>query len=257
MIITNDTELEGMRTAGLLAGRVLQYIEQFVIPGVTTNKLDALCHDYIVNNLQSIPASLGYEGFPKSVCISPNHIVCHGVPSEKILKKGDIVNIDVALIKDEFYGDTSKMFFVGQPTVLAKRLVEVTHQSMIEGIKQVAPGKMTSVIGYAIEKYIKRFNYSAVQQYGGHGIGRIYHELPHILHFGTKIGEVEMVEGMIFTIEPMINVGDYRVKTLKDGWTVVTKDHKLSAQFEHTILVTSSGFEVLTLRGNEDFIVVR
>lgn len=252
MIITNDTELEGMKTAGLLAGRVLQYIEQFVIPGVTTNKLDTLCHDYIVNDLQSIPTSLNYKGFPKSVCISPNNVVCHGIPSEKVLKQGDIINIDVGLTKDGFIGDTSKMFFVGKPTVMGKRLAEATYQGMIEGIKQVAPGKMTSVIGSTIEKYIKQFNYSVVQQYGGHGVGRIYHEAPQISHFKTKIGEVEMVEGMIFTIEPMINVGDYRVKLLKDGWTVVTKDHKLSAQSEHTILVTSSGFEVLTLRDDED-----
>lgn len=252
MIITNDAELQGMRVAGSLAARVLQHIEQFVTPGITTNKLDSLCHDYIVDELESIPASLNYKGFPKSVCISPNRVVCHGIPSEKVLKKGDIINIDVGLIKDGFYGDTSKMFFVGQPSVLAKRLVEATYQGMIEGIKQVAPGKMTSAIGYTIEKYINQFNYSVVRDYGGHGVGRVYHEDPQIAHFGTNSSEVRMVEGMVFTIEPMINVGDFRVKRLPDNWTVVTKDHRLSAQFEHTILVTSSGFEVLTLRDDED-----
>lgn len=251
MIITNDDELQGMRTAGSLAASVLQYIEQFVTPGVTTAKLDELCHDYIVNDLESIPTSLNYKGFPKSVCISPNHVICHGVPSEKVLKKGDIINIDVGVTKDGFIGDTSKMFFVGKPSVLAKRLVEATYQGMIEGIKQVAPGRMTSVIGHAIEKHIKQFNYSVVRQYCGHGVGRVYHEAPQILHFATTDGEVEMVEGMIFTIEPMVNVGDFRAKILPDQWTVVTKDRKLSAQWEHTILVTSTGFEVLTLREDE------
>lgn len=240
-----------MRVAGKLAAEVLEMIAPHVQPGITTLELDKICHDYIVNEQDAIPAPLNYRGFPRSICTSVNQVVCHGIPSEKRLKKGDIVNIDITVIKDGFHGDTSKMFSVGQPSVLAKRLVEVTQQALWIGIKQVRPGCRLGDIGHAIQTHVESYNYSIVREYCGHGIGREFHEDPQVLHYGQAGTGAELRPGMCFTIEPMVNAGKQQVKLKPDGWTVVTKDRSLSAQFEHTILVKDDGFEVLTLRDEE------
>ncbi len=250
--IKTPEEIEKMRVAGRLAADVLEMIGPHVQPGVTTEELDRICHDYIVNEQQAIPAPLNYRGFPKSVCTSVNHVVCHGIPGGKKLKAGDILNIDITVIKDEFHGDTSKMFYVGEPPKYAQKLVETTYQCMRTGIEMVRPGVHLGDIGHAIQTLAESHGYAVVREYCGHGIGRVFHEDPQVLHYGTPGTGMELVEGMTFTIEPMINAGKRQVKLLGDGWTVVTKDHKLSAQWEHTILVTADGFEVLTLRSDEE-----
>jgi methionyl aminopeptidase len=249
--IKTPEEIEKMRIAGRLAAEVLEMIAPHVVPGVTTDELDKICHDYIVNEQQAIPAPLNYHGFPKSICTSVNYQVCHGIPSNKRLKKGDIVNIDITVIKDGYHGDTSKMFYVGPPSVLAKRITEISHECLMLGIRMVRPGIRLGDIGHAIQSYAESNNCSVVREYCGHGIGREFHEEPQVLHYGNPDTGMELVAGMTFTIEPMINTGKRHTKLLKDGWTVVTKDHSLSAQWEHTILVTDTGFEVLTLRKGE------
>ncbi|MEW8027531.1 MAG: type I methionyl aminopeptidase [Candidatus Thiodiazotropha sp.] len=249
--IKTAEEIEKMRVAGRLAAEVLEMIVPHVRPGVTTQELDRICHEYIVDEQAAIPAPLNYRGFPKSICTSVNQVVCHGIPGEKRLKKGDIVNIDITVIKDGFHGDTSKMFCIGQPSVLAKRLIEVTQQALWIGIKKVGPGCHLGDIGHAIQSHVESYNYSIVREYCGHGIGREFHEDPQVLHYGQPGTGVELKPGMCFTIEPMVNAGKQQVKLKPDGWTVVTKDRSLSAQFEHTILVKDDGFEVLTLRDEE------
>ncbi|MCW9079248.1 MAG: type I methionyl aminopeptidase [Gammaproteobacteria bacterium] len=251
VIIKTPDEIEKMRVAGRLAAEVLEMIGEHVKPGVSTDKLDRICHDYIVNEQQAIPAPLNYRGFPKSICTSVNHQVCHGIPGNKILKGGDIVNIDITVIKDGFHGDTSKMFFVGKPSVLSQRLVDITQKAMWKGIELVRPGIHLGDIGHAIQKFVESNGYSVVQEYCGHGIGRGFHEDPQVLHYGTPDTGVTLQAGMTFTIEPMVNAGKRNVKLLPDGWTVVTKDRKPSAQWEHTLLVTADGYEVLTLRKEE------
>ncbi len=244
--IKNPDEIEKMRVAGRLAADVLQMIGPHVQPGVTTGELDRICHDYIVNVQQAIPAPLNYKGFPKSICTSVNHVVCHGIPGDKKLKKGDIVNIDVTVIKDGYHGDTSRMFFVAEPSIQAKRLVSVCHECMLMGIAQVRPGARLGDIGHVIQTHAEANGYSVVREYCGHGIGRVFHEDPQILHYGRPGTGLELVPGMTFTIEPMINAGRKDVRLLPDNWTVVTGDHSLSAQWEHTVLVTDSGSEILT-----------
>jgi methionyl aminopeptidase len=245
--IKTPGEQDKMRAAGRLAASVLDMIEPFVRPGVSTEELDQRCYDFIVNDLKSVPANLNYRGFPKSICTSVNHVVCHGIPGDRHLKSGDIVNIDVTVIRDGFHGDTSRMYFAGKPAVLASRLTAVCHEAMWCGIRAVKPGAHLGDIGHAIQTHAESNNFSVVREYCGHGIGRIYHEDPQVLHYGMPNTGVELVPGMTFTIEPMINAGRREVRLLHDGWTVVTKDQSLSAQWEHTILVTESGFEVLTL----------
>lgn len=249
--IKSEDEIQKMRVAGKLAGQVLTMIEPHVKPGVSTDELNDICHEFIVNELDAIPAPLNYRGFPKSICTSLNHQVCHGIPSDKKLKNGDIINIDITVIKDGFHGDTSKMFMVGKPSIQGKRVSEISHTAMWNGIKMVKPGVRLGDIGHAIQQYVESHNCSVVREYCGHGIGKDFHEEPQVLHYGKPDTGLILEEGMTFTIEPMVNVGKRHVKLLKDKWTVVTKDHSLSAQWEHTILVTDSGFEVLTLRDNE------
>lgn len=249
--IKSPDEIEQMRVAGRLAAGVLEMIGEHVRPGVTTEELDRICHDFIVNEQQAIPAPLNYRGFPRSICTSVNHQVCHGIPSNKMLKKGDILNIDVTVIKDGFHGDTSKMFFVGEPSVLARRLVRVTQEAMRIGIAQVKPGATLGDIGHAIQKFVESHSYSVVREYCGHGIGREFHEEPQVLHYGQPGEGLQLQEGMCFTVEPMVNAGKRFIKLLPDGWTVVTKDRSLSAQWEHTVLVTADGHEILTLRQEE------
>jgi len=235
-----------MRVAGLLAGEVLRMIRPHVVPGVTTEELDRLCYDYIVNEQQAIPAPLNYRGFPKSICTSVNHVVCHGIPSNKVLRKSDMVNIDITVIKDGFHGDTSKMFFVGEPPVAAQRLARISHECMVKGIEIVRPGVRLGDIGQVIQEHAEANHCSIVREYCGHGIGREFHEDPQVLHYGRKGTGMMLEAGMTFTIEPMVNAGKRHTKLLPDGWTVVTKDHSLSAQWEHTLLVTETGHEVLT-----------
>ena len=251
IIIKTPDEIEKMRVAGRLAAQVLELIEEHGQPGVTTDELDKICHDFIVNEQKAIPAPLNYRGFPKSICTSVNHQVCHGIPGEKTLKKGDIVNIDITVIKDGFHGDTSKMFFVGQASVLAKRLVEITHQALFKGIEMVKPGAKLGDIGHAIQTFVESNHYSVVREYCGHGIGRGFHEDPQVLHYGQPGTGVELQTGMCFTIEPMVNAGKRQVKLLGDDWTVVTRDRSLSAQWEHTLLVTDEGYDILTIRDEE------
>jgi len=251
VVIKTADEIDRMRVAGRLAAEVLEMIGPHVQPGVTTEELDRICHDYIVDQQQAIPAPLNYRGFPRSICTSVNHQVCHGIPGNKRLKRGDIVNIDITVIKDGFHGDTSKMFFVGEPGVLARRLVGVAHEAMWLGIRQVRPGVHLGDIGHVIQDHAESHNYSVVREYCGHGIGREFHEDPQVLHYGRPGEGVMLQPGMCFTIEPMINAGKRQVKLLPDGWTVVTRDRSLSAQWEHTILVTDDGHEVLTLRAEE------
>jgi methionyl aminopeptidase len=249
--IKTEAEIEKMRVAGRLAAEVLEMIEPHVQPGVTTDELDRICHDFIVGEQKAIPAPLDYKGFPRSICTSVNNQVCHGIPGNKRLKKGDIVNIDITVIKDGYHGDTSKMFLVGEPSVLARRLVTVTQQAMRIGIAQVRPGATLGDIGHAIQSFVEGHKYSVVREYCGHGIGREFHEEPQVLHYGQPGDGVVLEPGMCFTIEPMVNAGKRQVKLLPDGWTVVTKDRSLSAQWEHTILVTTDGHEILTLRTEE------
>jgi methionyl aminopeptidase len=254
MTITLKTpqEIEKMRVAGRLAAEVLEMIGDYVKPGVTTDELDRICHDYIVNVQKAIPAPLNYHGFPKSICTSVNHQVCHGIPSTRVLKEGDIVNVDVTVLKDEYHGDTSKMFVIGnKPSVLADRLIKITLECLYAGIQKVKPGAHLGDIGAVIQEHAEKNRFSVVREYCGHGIGKIFHEPPNVLHYGKPDTGVELKENMIFTIEPMINAGKRFVKLLPDGWTVVTKDHSLSAQWEHTILVTADGYDVLTKRTEE------
>ena len=252
--IKNPEQIQKMRTAGKLASSVLEMIGEHVKAGVTTERIDQICHDFIVNDLKCIPAPLNYNGFPKSVCTSVNSVVCHGIPSEKKLKKGDIINIDITVIKDGFHGDTSKMFIIGKPSVKAAKICEVAHDSMMLGIKQVKPGIHLGEIGKVIGAYAQSKNCSVVRDYCGHGIGEVFHELPQVIHYNDgKVAQSPVLEpGMTFTIEPMINLGRYEVITSRlDGWTVTTKDRSLSAQWEHTILVTENGYEILTIREEE------
>ena len=246
ILIKNSQEIEKMRTAGRLAGEILQMIRPYVTTGVTTDELNKICHDYIVDVQQAIPAPLNYHGFPKSICTSVNHQICHGIPSDKKLKKGDIINIDITVIKDDYHGDTSKMFFVGEPSVRGRRVSQVSHECLKLGIDQVKPGAHLGDIGHVIQQHAESNNFSVVREYCGHGIGKGFHEDPQVLHFGKAGTGIILEPGMIFTIEPMINAGKRHVKLLNDNWTVVTKDHSLSAQWEHTILVTNDGHEVLT-----------
>ncbi|MEN0676998.1 type I methionyl aminopeptidase [Plesiomonas shigelloides] len=253
MAITIKTadEIEKMRVAGRLAAEVLEMIEPHVKAGVTTGELDKICHDYIVNVQQAIPAPLNYHGFPKSTCISVNEVVCHGIPGEKVLKDGDIVNFDITVIKDGYHGDTSKMIIVGKPTILGERLCRITQESLYLSLKMVKPGVRLREIGKAIQKFAEAEGFSIVREYCGHGIGAEFHEEPQVLHYDADDGGVILREGMTFTIEPMINAGKRQVRLMGDGWTVKTKDRSLSAQYEHTILVTADGCEILTLRSDE------
>jgi methionyl aminopeptidase len=251
IIIKTPEEITKMRIAGKLASEVLEMITPFVKEGVTTEELDKICHDYIVDEQDAYPAPLNYHGFPKSICTSINHVVCHGIPADKKLKKGDILNIDVTVKKDGYHGDTSKMFLVGEVSVMASKLVEVTHECLWKGIAMIKPGNHFGDIGSVIEKHAKSFGYSIVDEFCGHGIGKDFHEAPQVMHHGKTGTGPEIKEGMIFTIEPMINVGKRKVSIMKDRWTAVTKDRSLSAQWDHTILVTKDGYEVLTLREEE------
>lgn len=251
--IKRAEEIESMRVACRLASEVLDYIAPHVQPGVTTAELDRLCHDYMVNVQQTIPAPLnyappGYSPYPKSICTSVNHVVCHGVPAERALKKGDIVNLDITVIKDGFHGDTSRMFVVGgETTKQAARLCSITYECLWLGISKVKPGARLGDIGHAIQRHAETNGFSVVREFCGHGIGRKFHEEPQVLHYGKPNTGMELKEGMIFTIEPMINAGRAAVSELPDGWTIVTRDRSLSAQWEHTVLVTADGFEVLTV----------
>lgn len=249
--IKTAEEIEKMRVAGRLAAEVLEMIEPHVQPGITTDELDRLCHDFIVNEQKAIPAPLNYHGYPKSICSSINHVVCHGIPGEKKLKKGDIVNLDITVIKDGYHGDTSMMFFVGEPSVMARRLVEVARECLLIGIRMVKPGMHLGDIGHAIQTHAEAHNYSIVREYCGHGIGKEFHEEPQVLHYGRPGTGLVLEPGMTFTIEPMVNSGKRNVTLMRDGWTVITKDRSLSAQWEHTLLVTDDGVEVLTLRKDE------
>ena len=252
-LIKTQKDVEGMRVAGRLAAEVLEMIGEHVRAGVSTEALDQICHDYIVNEQDAIPACLGYRGFPKSICTSVNHVVCHGIPAaDKILKDGDIINIDVTVIKDGYHGDTSKMFYVGEPSIMARRLTETAQAAMYEGMKLVKPGARLGDIGAAIQQLVESERFSVVREYCGHGIGLVFHEEPQILHYGKPGTGMALQAGMIFTIEPMVNAGVWQTKLMKDGWTVITKDRKLSAQWEHTMLVTDTGVEVLTKRSEED-----
>lgn len=250
--IKSPTDIEKMRVAGRLTSEVLDYIGPFVKAGVTTNELDRLCHDLIVDVQHGIPAPLnyapsGHQPYPKSICTSINHQICHGVPSDKVLRNGDIVNLDITVIKDGFHGDSSRMFYVGEPSIQARRLCEVTFQALWRGIRVVKPGAYLGDIGHAIQSYVEPLGYSVVREFCGHGIGQKFHEEPQVLHYGRPKTGLRLEAGMTFTIEPMINAGKAAIKQLGDGWTVVTKDHSLSAQFEHTLVVTESGYEVLTV----------
>lgn len=250
--IKTPEEIERMRVASRLAADLLHMIAPFVQPGVTTEELDQICHDYTVNVQQAIPAPLNYRGYPKSICTSVNHVVCHGIPGNKRLKKGDIINIDVTVKKDGYHGDTSKMFFVGEPSVIAKRVTRVSYECMCIGIAMVRPGVRLGDIGHAIQHHAESNGCSIVREYCGHGIGREFHEEPQVLHYGKPGTGLMLEPGMIFTVEPMVNAGKRHVRLLPDEWTVVTKDHSLSAQWEHTVLVTDTGHEVLTLRPGDE-----
>ena len=250
--IKTAEEISKMRVAGRLAAEVLQMIRPHVQAGITTDQLNQICHDFIVNEQKAIPAPLNYNGFPKSICTSINHQVCHGIPSDKKLKNGDIINIDVTVIKDEFHGDTSKMFFVGEPPLLAQRVSRISYECMKLAIEMVKPGVRLGDLGHAIQTHAEKNNCSVVREYCGHGIGRVFHEDPQVLHYGTPNTGMVLEPGMTFTIEPMINAGKRHVKLLADRWTVVTKDHSPSAQWEHTILVTDNGFDVLTRLPEDD-----
>ncbi len=245
--IKSPEEQDKMRVAGRLAADVLDMIAEHVRPGVTTDELDQICHQYITEIQLAVPAPLNYRGFPKSICTSVNHVVCHGIPGERTLKSGDAVNIDITVIKDGFHGDTSRMFFVGKTGIQAQRLAQVAYDSMWLGIEQLGPGKRLGDIGAAIQKNVEKNRFSVVREYCGHGIGRVFHEDPQVLHYGDSGTGMELQSGMTLTVEPMVNAGKRHVRLLPDGWTVVTRDHTLSAQWEHTVLVTDDGYEVLTL----------
>jgi methionyl aminopeptidase len=249
--IKTPEEQDKMRVAGRLAAQVLDMIGPHVKAGVATEELDRICHEYIVGELKSIPAPLNYKGFPKSICTSVNHVVCHGIPNERVLKNGDIVNIDITVIKDGFHGDTSRMFYVGEPSIMAERLTRTCFDAMWRGIRTIRPGTRLGDLGAAIQTFVEDQRFSVVREYCGHGIGRVFHEDPQVLHYGRPGTGVELVPGMTITVEPMVNAGKREVKLLSDGWTVVTKDHSLSAQWEHTVLVTPTGFEVLTLGASD------
>lgn len=245
--IKSEADLEKMRVAGRLAAEVLEILVPHVRPGISTEELDRIAHDHIVRVQGAVPANVGYKGFPKTLCTSVNHVICHGIPSpSKILKDGDIVNIDVTVIADGWHGDTSRMYFVGTPSVMARRLVDTTLEAMLLGIGQVRPGATLGDIGHAIQTHAEAAGFSVVREYCGHGIGRVYHEEPQVLHYGRPGTGVRLEKGMTFTVEPMINVGKPQTRLLPDGWTVVTRDHSLSAQWEHTIAVTDDGHEILT-----------
>lgn len=256
----SEQDIAGMREAGRLAASVLEMIGDHVVPGVSTETLDQICHDFIVNELDCIPAPLNYGGgpgqapFPKSICTSVNHVVCHGIPTDKKnLKNGDSINIDVTVIKNGYHGDTSKMFLIGKPSVMVERLARITQECLYLGIEAVRPGATLGDIGYAIQQHAHAQNFSVVREFCGHGIGKVFHDEPQIVHYG-KAGKGAVIElGQTFTIEPMINAGKRDIKILPDGWTAVTKDHKPSAQWEHTLLVTQDGVEVLTKRAEETF----
>jgi len=250
--IKNSEDIKKMRVAGKLASEVLDFVTPFIKPNITTEEIDKICHDYMVNEQKTIPAPLnyappGHSPYPKSVCTSVNHQICHDIPGPKSLKKGDVINIDITVIKDGYHGDTSRMFYVGEPSIQAKRLCDITYQSMWLGINAVRPGAHIGDIGNAIQTYAESNGYSVVREFCGHGIGLVFHEEPQVLHYGQIGSGIELKPGMIFTIEPMINAGKRDIKMLPDGWTVVTKDRSLSAQWEHTILVTDSSYEVLTV----------
>ncbi len=256
MAVTLKTadELQKMRVAGRLAAEVLEMIEPYVVVGVSTAELDRICHNYMVNEQKTIPAPLNYRGFPKSICTSVNHVICHGIPSEKkILKNGDIVNLDITVIKDGYFGDTSKMFCVGDVPSHARRLVQVTQESLYKAIEIVKPGARLGDIGHVIQQYAESNYYSVVREYCGHGIGTVFHQEPQVLHFGRPDTGMVLEEGMTFTIEPMLNAGKHHTKLKSDGWTVETRDGRLSAQWEHTLAVTADGVEVLTARTEEAF----
>jgi methionyl aminopeptidase len=249
--LKSPQDIEKMRIAGRLASEVLDFITSHVKPGITTGELDSLCHDYMVNVQGTIPAPLnytppGHSPYPKSICTSVNHQVCHGIPGDKVLKGGDIVNLDITVIKEGYHGDTSRMFYVGDPSIQAKRLCQITYEAMWRGISKVKPGAFLGDIGNTIQTFAEENGYSVVREFCGHGIGKKFHEEPQVLHYGRAGTGVKLVPGMIFTIEPMINAGKREIRSLADGWTIVTRDHSLSAQWEHTILVTETGFEVLT-----------
>jgi methionyl aminopeptidase len=245
--IKSPDEVEKMRVAGRMAAEVLDMITEHVKPGVTTDELNTLCHEHITVKQGAVPAPLNYRGFPKSICTSLNHQVCHGIPSDRALKKKDIVNIDITVIKDGYHGDTSRMFCVGEPTVIGRRVCEVAYNALYKGIEVVKPGTTLGDIGHAIQQYAEGERCSVVREYCGHGIGKQFHEEPQILHYGRAGEGLAVQAGMVFTIEPMINAGKRHVKLLPDDWTVVTKDRSLSAQWEHTVLVTETGYELLTL----------
>lgn len=250
--IKTKEDIKKMRIAGKLASEVLDYITNFVKPNSTTEELDRLCHEYMVNIQKTVPAPLnyappGHSPYPKSICTSVNNQICHGIPGERILKKGDVVNIDITVIKDGYHGDTSRMFYLGEPSIQAKRLCEITYESMWLGIKKVKPGNFLGDIGFAIQSHAEQNGFSVVREFCGHGIGKVFHEDPQVLHYGNPGQGLKLETGMIFTIEPMINAGKKEIKMLPDGWTVVTKDRSLSAQWEHTILVTEDSYEVMTI----------
>jgi len=249
--IKTPEEIEKMRVAGRLAAEVLEMIASEVRPGVTTDGLNQICHDYTVDIQHAIPAPLNYHGFPKSICTSVNHVVCHGIPDDRMLKEGDIINIDITDIKDGYHGDTSQMFFVGEPSIRARRLVDTSRECLLKGIHMVKPGVRLGDIGHTIQQHAESMGFSIVREYCGHGIGREFHEDPQVLHYGEPGTGMALEPGMVFTIEPMLNAGKRQVRVLPDKWTVVTKDRSLSAQWEHTLLVTAEGYEVLTLRLNE------
>ena len=251
--IKSPEDIEKMRVAGRLAAEVLQVVRPHVKPGVSTAELDRICFDHIVNVQKAIPANVGYKGFPATVCTSVNNVICHGIPTEaKVLKDGDIINIDVTVIKDGFHGDTSRMYIAGKPSVKAQRLVDVTREAMFQAIRIVRPGTTLGDIGHAIQKYVEAERFSVVREYCGHGIGRVYHEDPQVLHYGLPGTGMRLEKGMTFTIEPMINEGARHTRLMPDGWTVVTKDRSLSAQWEHTVAVTESGVEILTRVPGDD-----
>ena len=251
--IKTPEDIEKMRVAGRLAAEVLQVVAPHVKAGVSTAYLDRICHDHIVNVQQAIPANVGYKGFPATVCTSVNNVICHGIPTEaKILKEGDIINIDVTVIKDGFHGDTSRMYIVGKPSVKAQRLVDVTREAMFQAIRQVRPGTTLGDIGHTIQRYVEAERFSVVREYCGHGIGRVYHEDPQVLHYGMPGTGLRLEKGMTFTIEPMVNEGQRHTRLMPDGWTVVTKDRSLSAQWEHTVAVTDTGVEILTRVPGDD-----
>ncbi len=248
--IKTTTEIEKMRVAGRLASEVLDMIEAHIKPGITTDELNTICHDYIVNEQKAIPAPLNYHGFPKSICTSINHVICHGIPNDKRLKKGDIINVDITVIKDEYHGDTSRMFYVGEVSQIAQRVCNIARECMLIGIEMVKPGVKLGDIGHAIQQHAEGNKFSVVREYCGHGIGKVFHEEPQVLHYGKPNTGVTLKEGMTFTIEPMVNVGRKETRLLADDWTVVTQDRSLSAQWEHTILVTKDGYEILTASKN-------